>query len=59
MLAWKVLRRSDPRAESYAELDAIRPNVVEGGAAALASGRACACWIGHASWAVRLGGSSS
>ena len=56
MLAWKVLRRSDPRAENYADLDAIRPDVVDGGAEVLASGEPCACWIGHATWAFRLGG---
>jgi L-ascorbate metabolism protein UlaG (beta-lactamase superfamily) len=56
MLAWKVLRRSDPRAENYAELDAIRPGIVDGGADALASGEPCACWIGHATWAFRIGG---
>jgi L-ascorbate metabolism protein UlaG (beta-lactamase superfamily) len=37
-------------------LDAVRPLVVPGGASALASGAAVACWIGHASWAFRLGG---
>jgi N-acyl-phosphatidylethanolamine-hydrolysing phospholipase D len=56
MFAWKVLRRSDPRADNYAELDAIRPEIVTGGAAKLASGVPCACWIGHATWAFRLGG---
>ena len=56
MLAWKVLRRSDPRADNYAALDAIRPGVATGGAAMLASGAPCACWIGHATWAARLGG---
>jgi N-acyl-phosphatidylethanolamine-hydrolysing phospholipase D len=53
---WKVLRKSDPRADDYAELDKIRPGFRDGGAAALASGDPCACWIGHASWALRLGG---
>jgi N-acyl-phosphatidylethanolamine-hydrolysing phospholipase D len=53
---WKVLRKSDPRADDYAELDKIRPGFRDGGAAALASGDPCACWIGHASWALRIGG---
>ncbi|MEO8843518.1 MAG: MBL fold metallo-hydrolase [Kofleriaceae bacterium] len=53
---WKVLRKSDPRVADYAELDTIRPGFREGGVAALASGDPCACWIGHASWALRLGG---
>ncbi len=34
----------------------MRPAVREGGAAALAAGDACAVWIGHATWAFRLGG---
>ncbi|HEX7701070.1 MAG TPA: hypothetical protein VF403_10120, partial [Kofleriaceae bacterium] len=46
---WKVLRKSDPRADDYTELDKIRPGFRDGGAAALASGDPCACWIGHAS----------
>jgi N-acyl-phosphatidylethanolamine-hydrolysing phospholipase D len=53
---WKVLRKSDPRGEDYAELDKVRPGMREGGAAALASGEPCACWIGHASWGLRIGG---
>ena len=53
---WKVLRRSDPRADNFDELDKLRPAIVDGGAAKLASGAACACWIGHATWAFRLGG---
>jgi L-ascorbate metabolism protein UlaG (beta-lactamase superfamily) len=56
MLAWKVLRRGDPSGAHAAELDAIRPGVDGRGAAALASGQACAVWIGHATWALRLGG---
>ena len=56
MLKWKLLRRSDPRAPDAAELDAIRPALREGGADALAGSRACAVWIGHATWALRLGG---
>jgi N-acyl-phosphatidylethanolamine-hydrolysing phospholipase D len=53
---WKVLRKSDPRGDDYAELDKIRPGFRQGGAAALAAGDPCACWIGHASWALRIGG---
>ncbi|HUJ59838.1 MAG TPA: MBL fold metallo-hydrolase [Kofleriaceae bacterium] len=56
MLAWKVLRRSDPRGDDFAALDAVRPGVAPGGAEALASGAPCAVWIGHATWALRLGG---
>jgi len=56
MLKWKVLRRSDPRPDNYKEVDAIRPGTREGGAAALASGDPVAVWIGHATWALRLGG---
>ena len=50
MLKWKVLRRSDPRPANFAELDAIRPGIRDGGAAALAAGDPTAVWIGHATW---------
>jgi L-ascorbate metabolism protein UlaG (beta-lactamase superfamily) len=56
MLAWKLLRRRDPQPENYKALDAIRPGIRDGGAAELAAGSACAVWIGHATWAFRLGG---
>ncbi|HTR54036.1 MAG TPA: MBL fold metallo-hydrolase [Kofleriaceae bacterium] len=56
MLKWKVLRQSEPRHADHAELDAIRPAVRDGGAEALATGAPCAVWIGHATWALRLGG---
>ena len=56
MFKWKVLRRSDPRADDFKTLDAIRPGVRDGGAAALATGEPVAVWIGHATWALRLGG---
>jgi N-acyl-phosphatidylethanolamine-hydrolysing phospholipase D len=56
MLKWKVLRRNEPRREDFKTLDAVRPGIREGGAAALASGEPCAVWIGHATWAFRLGG---
>jgi L-ascorbate metabolism protein UlaG (beta-lactamase superfamily) len=56
MLRWKVLRRREPRAEDHDTLDAIRPGWREGGAEALSAPDAAACWIGHATWAFRLGG---
>jgi L-ascorbate metabolism protein UlaG (beta-lactamase superfamily) len=49
---WK-LGKKDPK---DAALDAVRPGIREGGAAALASGDPMAVWIGHATWALRLGG---
>lgn len=54
MLKWKLLRRSDATVDRA--LDAVRPGVQAGGAAALASGAPVAVWIGHATWALRLGG---
>jgi len=54
ILRWKT--RPEPRAANFAELDAIRPGAREGGATALVSGDPCAVWIGHATWAFRLGG---
>ena len=57
MLRWKLLRKSDgPRRADFAEVDAIRPGLREGGAEALARGEPVAVWIGHATWALRLGG---
>jgi len=56
MLKWKVLRRSDPKPQDFAQLDAVRPAVRDGGAEALASGAPVCVWIGHATWAWRLGG---
>ena len=52
---WKLGKR-EPRRDDWDTIDAVRPVVREGGAAALASGAACAVWIGHATWAFRLGG---
>ena len=52
VLRWK-LGKHDAR---NAQLDAVRPGVHPGGAAALASGEPVAVWIGHATWALRLGG---
>jgi len=60
MLRWKVLDRLPgrraPRSPDFAELDRALPAVRPGGADALASGEPVACWIGHATWAFRLGG---
>ena len=56
MLAWKLLRRGDPRPDDFAALDAVRPGTSDAGAGMLASGASCAVWIGHATWALRLGG---
>jgi L-ascorbate metabolism protein UlaG (beta-lactamase superfamily) len=56
MLKWKVLRRSDPKPDEFKALDAVRPGIRDDGAAALASGDPVAVWIGHATWALRLGG---
>ena len=53
ILRWKT--RPEPRVANYAELDAIRPGIRDGGAAALASGDPCAVWIGHATYAFRIG----
>ena len=56
MFRWKVLRSSEPRRDDFAAIDAVRPGVRDGGAAVLASGEPVAVWIGHATWALRLGG---
>jgi len=56
MLRWKLGRARDPRPEDFAVLDAVRPGIREGGATALAAGSPVAVWIGHATWALRLGG---
>jgi N-acyl-phosphatidylethanolamine-hydrolysing phospholipase D len=56
MFKWKVLRRTDPRPENFDELDVIRPAMRDGGAASLSTGEPTAVWIGHATWALRLGG---
>jgi len=54
VLRWKLGKK--PRADNFDEVDAVRPAVVDGGAAALASGDPVAVWIGHATWALRMGG---
>lgn len=55
ILRWK-LGKKPPRRADWAAIDAALPAVREGGAAALASGKPVAVWIGHATWALRLGG---
>ncbi len=55
ILRWK-LGKKDPRPDDFKTLDAVRPARVDGGAEALAKPDACAVWIGHATWALRLGG---
>ncbi|MEO8702894.1 MAG: MBL fold metallo-hydrolase, partial [Kofleriaceae bacterium] len=55
LLRWRFGKR-DPLHPDHAALDAVRPVVRDGGAAALANPAACAVWIGHATWAFRLGG---
>ncbi|MBL0213790.1 MAG: MBL fold metallo-hydrolase [Myxococcales bacterium] len=52
---WKLGKR-EPRRDDHAVIDAIRPGLREGGAAALVGGDPVAVWIGHATWAFRLGG---
>ncbi len=56
MFKWKVLRRTDPWGADAERLDAVRPGQRDDGLPLLGSGAAAACWIGHASWAFRLGG---
>jgi L-ascorbate metabolism protein UlaG (beta-lactamase superfamily) len=61
ILRWKVLDRLPgrraPRVANHAELDRVRPGVRDDGARAFAEIKgAAACWIGHASWVLRLGG---
>ena len=55
ILRWK-LGKKEPRGDDFRALDAVRPQVVDGGAEALAGTRPVAVWIGHATWALRLGG---
>lgn len=55
ILKWKFGKK-DPRPDDFKTLDAVRPARVDGGAEALADARACAVWIGHATYALRLGG---
>lgn len=55
MLRWKLGKRP-PKRDDHAELDLIRPGTRSGGAEALATSEATAVWIGHATWAFRVGG---
>ncbi len=60
MLRWKVLDRLPgrraPKEPGYGELDRIRPGRRDDGAAIVGEGGPVACWIGHATWLLRLGG---
>jgi N-acyl-phosphatidylethanolamine-hydrolysing phospholipase D len=55
LLRWRFGTK-EPRRADWTAIDAVRPAIVEGGAAALARPEATAVWIGHATWALRLGG---
>jgi L-ascorbate metabolism protein UlaG (beta-lactamase superfamily) len=55
ILRWK-LGKPEPRGDDFAALDAVRLQVAGGGGEALADGAPVAVWIGHATWALRLGG---
>ena len=54
ILRWKLGKKE--RGEGFAALDAVQLAVRPGGAEALAAGGPVAVWIGHATWALRLGG---
>lgn len=60
ILKWKIWHpltgKREKRDERFRELDAIRPVVRDDGAQRLAGLDRAACWIGHATWVVRLGG---
>lgn len=55
LLRWRFGKR-DPLHPEHAALDRVLPELADGGAEALARGEPVAVWIGHATWAVRLGG---
>jgi L-ascorbate metabolism protein UlaG (beta-lactamase superfamily) len=55
ILRWK-LGKKEPQGDEFSALDAVRLQVAGGGAEALASGAPVAVWIGHATWALRIGG---
>ncbi len=55
LLRWRFGAK-EPRREDWAAIDAVRPALVPDGAAALAESSPTAVWIGHATWALRLGG---
>ncbi len=57
LLRWRLLRQQDgPKRADFNAIDAIRPGLRPGGASALRASAPAAVWIGHATWAVRLGG---
>lgn len=63
MLRWKLWQpltgRGERRVEDFCELDAIRPERADGtepALAALGGPGAAACWIGHATWLLRVAG---
>lgn len=59
MLRWKVidpLRGRRQRGDEFARLDRLVPAVRPGAAERFAAAEAAACWIGHATWLLRLGG---
>jgi N-acyl-phosphatidylethanolamine-hydrolysing phospholipase D len=56
ILRWKLGKKS-PRRDDFDAIDKLRPQLVDGGAAAVTSGTDVAVWIGHATWAFRLAGS--
>ncbi len=59
MLRWKVmdpLRGRRQRDAEFDRLDALRPGVRSDGATRFAATESAACWIGHATWLLRLAG---
>lgn len=55
LLRWRFGAK-EPRRDDWAAIDAVRPAIVPSGASALAASSPTAVWIGHATWALRLGG---
>ena len=60
LFKWKlwhpVSGQREKRDAQFRELDAVRPGLRDDGAQRLAGAERAACWIGHASWVLRLGG---
>ena len=56
MLRWKLGARAIRAARTSPSSTRSGRGIRDGGAAALASGAPVAVWIGHATWALRLGG---
>jgi L-ascorbate metabolism protein UlaG (beta-lactamase superfamily) len=52
---WDRLTGRAPRRADWKAIDAVRPGLRDDGAAALAAGDPVAVWLGHATWALRLG----